>query len=190
MKKVLLIFVALTVLTLSVTAQGFKKSDKIIEGMAKYNKEDGNSGYYSVSPTVGYFINDKIALGLNGEFSTSDGKERKVSNIGAFGRLYFLEIGKEGKLKVFTQLSVLSSKKTISDSITVDGERVETITKTSGVGFNWGVGANYFITSRLALSTNLFDLMSYNSAKSEFMIGFNGVNNPLVTPSFGVLYKF
>lgn len=180
MKKVFSIFVALTVLTLSVTAQGFKKSDKIIEGMASYNKDDGNSGYYSISPTVGYFINDKIALGLNGEFSTSSNKD--ASNIGAFGRLYFLEVGKEGKLKVFTQLSVLSSKETTKDSTGVE--------KTSGVGFNWGVGANYFITSRLALSTNLFDLMSYNSAQSEFMIGFKGVNNPLSTPSFGVLYKF
>lgn len=175
MKKVFSILALAAIISCSATAQStFKKSDKFAEGTASYSKAEGSDGTYGVQPTIGYFVNDKIAIGLTGNFAK--GTDSKTSNIGAFGRLYFLNLGKN--FKVFSQLSVVSSSETVASE------------KTTGVGFDMGLGMNYFFTDRLALSTNLAGLMSYNSGDSEFNIGFNGVNNPLVAPSFGVLYKF
>lgn len=173
MKKLFSILTLFVVMSFTANAQ-FKKADKFVEGTASYTKTEGTDGTYGLSPVVGYFVNDKMAIGAYGEFSKNE--TTKTNNVGVFGRHYFLNIGKN--FKTFSQLSVLSS------TTTVAGE------KTSGVSFNFGLGANYFVTSRLALSTSLGNLMSYDGGSSEFSIGFSGIKNPISNPSFGVLYKF
>lgn len=173
MKKLFSILTLFVVMSFTANAQ-FKKADKFVEGTASYTKTEGTDGTYGLSPVVGYFVNDKMAIGAYGEFSKNE--TTKTNNVGVFGRHYFLNIGKN--FKTFSQLSVLSS------SVTTAG------VKTTGVNFDLGLGMNYFVTSRLALSTSIGSLMSYNGGSSEFKIGFDGIKNPLVSPSFGVLYKF
>lgn len=173
MKKLFSILTLFVVMSFTANAQ-FKKADKFVEGTASYSKTEGTDGTYGLSPVVGYFVTDKIAVGAYGEFSKN--ATTKNNSVGAFGRCYFLNVGKN--FKTFSQLSVLSS------STTAAGET------TSGVSFDLGLGINYFVTSRLALSSNLGNLMNYDSKTSTFSIGFSGINNPISNPSFGVLYKF
>jgi hypothetical protein len=64
--------------------------------------------------------------------------------------------------------------------------------KSTSTSANLGLGANYSITKKLALTMNVADLISYESAdgNSVTTIGFTGVNNPFATAKFGVIYKF
>jgi hypothetical protein len=65
---------------------------------------------------------------------------------------------------------------------------VKTTSTTAGLG----LGANYFVSSKLALSMKLADLVSYANSDSHSIltVGFDGVSNPFSTASFGVLSKF
>ncbi len=180
-KQIKLIAVAfllsLTAFT-SVNAQiAFKKSDKFVEGTASYSKSEGTDASYSLAPTVGYFISDRFAAGVFGQVG-KDGDGVETSTIGAFGRCYVLNIGKN--LTTYSQLNVGSSS--VNDAGT----------KTSALGINLGLGANYFVSPKLALSMHISDLMNYTSVESSssFSIGWEGVNNPFSMTKFGLLYRF
>ena len=102
MKKLFSILAVVAISTGAVKAQStFQKSDKFVEGMASYTKTEGTDGTYKLVPTVGYFVSDKIAVGVMGEFSTT--QNSKTSNVGAFGRYYFLNLGKS--FKIFSDLT-------------------------------------------------------------------------------------
>ena len=175
----------LTILTLvlglmsltTVSAQStFKKSEKFVEGTVSYTKEDGSKAEWSLNPTVGYFLTDKFAVGLTGGFGES--ADVKTTNIGAFGRCYFLNIGKSAK--IYSQLGVASN------STNTAGVKV------SSTMLDLGLGANYFVTSKLALTMHVADLVSYQTqdSNSQLSVGFAGVTNPFALANFGVLYKF
>ena len=57
---------------------------------------------------------------------------------------------------------------------------------------NLGLGGNYDINKKWALTMHVSDLVSYESAdgSSVLTVGFSGLNNPLATSKFGVVYKF
>lgn len=175
MKKLFSIFVALTVLTLSVSAQGFKKSDKILEGTVSYSKSKGSDAVYSVSPSLGYFVTNKAAIGFTGEFGTSE--DGDVSNFGVYGRQYFHTVGKN--ILTYAQLNAGVNNTSAAG------------VKTSMFGAGVGLGANYFVSNRVAVSAHLSDLLSYTSGEgmSNFSIGFTGFNNPLAMTKFGILIK-
>ena len=169
MKKAFSILAALAVFSLSVTAQStFKKDDKLVEGTVSYSKSTGSDAEYSIAPSLGYMVTDKVAVGVTGEFVKTTSGE--VNNFGIFGRCYFLNVGKS--LKVFSQLNAGRSYDRFATDL--------------------GLGANYFVTKNLALSASLAQLVSYNTGDgvSNFSVGFTGVNNPISAAKFGVLYRF
>ena len=57
---------------------------------------------------------------------------------------------------------------------------------------NLGLGGNYDINKKWALTMHVSDLVSYESANGSSLltVGFSGLNNPLATSKFGVVYKF
>ena len=165
MKKVFTILAALCVFSLSVTAQSnFSKSDKLVEGTVSYSVSTDSKGQYAIAPSIGYMVTSKVAVGVTGEFTNS------VTNFGAYGRCYFLTVGKN--LDVYSQLNVGR----VSDRFSTD----------------LGLGANYFVTKKLALSAGLSRLISYNTGDgvSNFSIGFSGIDNPIAATKFGLLYRF
>ena len=175
MKKMFSILAVLTILTVSANAQSnFKKSDKILEGTASYVKTEGVDASYSLAPTVGYFLTDKFAIGVAGETAKDDAGV-KTNSIGVFGRCYFLNIGKN--LKTYSQLTM--SNVTINDA-------------GSAFGLNLGLGLNYFVSSKLALTLHVADLVDYtdNKSTSTFSLGWQGVTNPFSASKFGLLYRF
>ena len=167
----------LSLFTLAANAQTtFKKADKIVEGTVSYTKATDVKATWSLNPTVGYFLTDKIALGVSGQFGEAAGT--KTTNVGVFGRYYVANVLK-GVL-VYSQLDLASNTSEVA------GKGTNTL---SG---NIGLGANYFVTKNLALSAGVANLISYQTAdsKSILSVGFTGVNNPLSFAKFGVLYRF
>ncbi len=176
-KQVKLVVAALSLMLVSFTTNAqFKKSEKFVEGTVSYSKSTGTDGQYIINPTIGYFLTDKFAVGVEGGFGKN--ATQKVIGIGAFGRCYVLCVG--NKLHVYSQLS-------ISNKATEVG-----VNKTTTTNANVGFGANYFVSKNLALSTTLASLIDYTDvgSASTFSIGFTGVNNPLSVAKFGVLYRF
>jgi len=178
MKKMFSILAVLTIFAVSANAQSsFKKSDVILEGTASYVKTEGADASYSLAPTIGYFLTEKFAIGVAGE-TAKDDAGIKTNSIGVFGRCYFLNIGKN--LKTYSQLTM--SNVTIND----DGS------KTSAFGANLGLGVNYFVSPKLALTLHVADLVDYSNVESTstVSIGWQGVTNPFSAAKFGLLYRF
>ena len=177
MKKVVLLAIALIAIVTLTSAQcGFKKSNKFVEGTVSYTKATDVEATYSIKPTLGYFVTDKVAVGAFGEFG-KDG-DATTTNVGVFARCYFLTIGKS--LHTYSQLDVASNSSKVAD------------VKATSTAANLGLGINYFVTSKLCLTMNVANLISYESAdsKSTTTIGFSGIDNPFATAKFGVIYKF
>jgi len=177
MKKLLTVLALVSFSICTQAQNAFKKSDKIIEGTVSYSKSKGADATYGFNPSVGYFVTDKIAVGVAANFSESINS--KNSGFGAYGRYYFLSLGKN--LSTFAQLSLGTNSFDPADAAKVNTTNV-----------NFGLGLNYFVTSKLALTTNVANLINYTTSKSNsnFSIGFNGVTNPISTPTFGLLYRF
>jgi outer membrane protein len=176
LKLVVLAFV-LSLTAFTVSAQSaFKKSDKMLEGTVSLTKATDVKATWTLNPTVGYFVTNRVAVGISAQLGKT--ADAKTINVGAFARCYFMNIGQHAH--IFSQLGVASN------SFTEAG--VKTTSTTAGLG----LGANYFVSPKLALSMKVADLVSYtNSAShSTLTVGFEGVTNPFTTGSFGVLYKF
>ena len=176
MKKVILLAIAMVATVTFTNAQTFKKSDKIVEGTVSYSQQSGENATYSVNPSVGYFLNDKTAVGVYGGFG-KDG-DSKTSTFGVYARHFFLNIGKN--LKTYTQMNASNTSAELAG------------TKTTTFGIGAGLGVNYFLTSKIVLTMDVANLLNYTSQSSNtsFSIGWNGVNNPLSASKFGVLYRF
>lgn len=211
MKKTLLALFAIISLGLSSHAQeyGFKQKDLIIEGSFRSAHENNRNteikrSNFDFFPQVGYFVSDKIAIGLYGQASgqkhtdysgTSDTYTRESwLGGGVFGRYYFLELG--NRFKTYAQLSTGASSSDVSN---YDGN-----TTTKGDGHNYfrasaGIGINYFITPRIAVNLSLSEMLGYSSTKSkadgaeaisEFRSNVNIFHNFFETTTFGLTFKF
>jgi outer membrane protein len=172
---VLALMLSLTAFTVSAQS-AFKKADKMLEGTVSLTKATDVKATWTLNPTVGYFVTNRVAVGLFGELGET--ADVKTTNVGVFARCYFMNIGQHAH--VFSQLGVASNSSTDAG--------VKTTSTTAGLG----LGANYFVSPKLALSMKLADLVSYTNSdsRSTLTVGFDGVSNPFTTGSFGVLYKF
>lgn len=174
MKKLLLLAIAFIAFQTSFAQTTFSKGDKLIEGSVSYTKTKDVDASYTFSPTVGYFLNDKTAVGV----SVETGKASTGSHtcLGVFARHYFLNVGQN--FKVYSQLGVNNNNDDADTKAYISADL--------------GLGLNYFVTKNLALTTSLTSLASYNDQTSTFTVGFGDVKNPFTTatPKFGLLYRF
>jgi hypothetical protein len=65
MKKVVLVLAVILAAFTTVNAQ---KSSKFISGTASYTKSTDVKASYSITPTIGYFVTNKVAVGVFGSF--------------------------------------------------------------------------------------------------------------------------
>jgi outer membrane protein len=177
MKKVFKLgILAAALVMIAATSANAQKNSKFVSGTVSYTKSTDVKASYSFNPTIGYFVTEKVAVGVLGEIGeTATGK---TTNVGVFGRCHFMTIGKN--CHVFSQLSLTSNSAT------------EAGVKTTSTEANLGLGANYSISKRLGLTMNVCDLVSYETAdgNSTMTVGFTGVTNPFATAKFGVIYNF
>ncbi len=188
---------------------GFSEGNIIIEGNLSFGSSTNDNGTtevknnnFTFSPKVGYFLSDKLALGV--ELGVGSGKEEttvgNVStedktnsfNAGVFARYYFLDLGQ--RFKTYTEAGLgFGSGKSETDG-------TENY-KDNNFGIGIDLGINYFVTEKFAINFGLNNVLSYNSNKREFPGGgetksnsFNGnlnvFNNFFNTPSFGLTWKF
>ncbi len=213
MKK-LIVMAALAVFGVSnVTAQedektyGFDQGDVFLEGTFSYFSNKNNNepvtteSGFNFTPKVGYFVSEEFAVGAQLGLSSFKDEiesqnqtfEEKLTgyNVGVFGRYYFLDLGE--RFKTYGELGVNYSGTNYDDGIDGTDDR-----KANGFGANLGLGLNYFVTERFAISFVLSDILSYNSAKadeegaesrSSFNANLNVFNNFFATAQFGLLYK-
>lgn len=195
MKKVLLSLTALFAFGL-VSAQdtegGFANGDLFISGAAGFSNEstgDVKTNGFTVSPRVGYFVSENIAVGVAlGYTSTTDkapGSEdikNSMFEVGAFGRYYFTPAS---KFSLFGQLGVAYA--------TNKYEEGDFEAKSNGFNIGLAPGINYFVSDHFALEAT-FGILGYSTSKPDgdgaestdtFDFGINMSNI-----NFGVVYKF
>lgn len=210
MKKVLLTLTAVAGLTFASKAQeitGFQKGNFIVEGSIQANTTDNKNSEVKTSnfnfvPKAGYFVTDKIAVGVqlgvgssvNDKYSsTVDTKKTENSlNVGVFGRYYFLEVG--SRFKTYAEVGVDYAN--ANTKTKVNGNTSPKV-KADGFGVNGSIGANYFLTDKIAINFAFANVVGYKTdkvkgAKSEnsFNADINNFNNFFNTAQFGLTFKF
>ncbi|SUJ22268.1 Outer membrane protein W [Sphingobacterium spiritivorum] len=215
LKKILLLVAVIVGITFTATAQefSFKKNDIIVEGgfiySVKDNKDNVAKDYFvSFIPVIGYFVSDKIVVGLSGGITNSkltltvgpdnNLKELVSSNkqfiFSTFGRYYFLELGSRFKTYAGLNLNYFDAKpKSIIDNNVVNIPKIE------GYGASTSLGMNYFLTKRFAVNFNLGEIVGFRSVKSgeesaslyqELSSNINVFGNFFEQSTFGLTYKF
>ncbi|MQP23752.1 outer membrane beta-barrel protein [Flavobacterium sp. LMO8] len=216
MKKVLLSAVALLAFGFANAQEeeaktfGFAKGDMFVEGNINFStvKEDLGNGFedtansFNFNPKAGYFLTDKIALGVELgvgssklEESSPGGSDESTSNnfgAGVFARYYFLDLGQ--RFKTYTEAGLgFGSRKWETNGVETQ--------KDSNFGLGIDLGIQYFVTPKMAINFGLADVLSFQSGKSEFPGGgetkttelngnFNVFNNFFSAAQFGLTYKF
>lgn len=214
MRKKILTIAAVAGFSLTSNAQEvvFGKKDVIVEGNLSFNSIDNKNTALKISnfefrPKVGYFFADKLAAGIsvnlgytiNDQYAKDQyGNERRVKHnnlgVGLFGRYYFLELG--ARFKTYTELNVdfngTKSKTTF--------DRISTSTpKTNNLDVTAGIGANYFLTNKIALNFSFSNIVGFRTSKldkdgakanNEFRLNINEFDNFFNTAKFGLMFKF
>ncbi|MFC0604829.1 outer membrane beta-barrel protein [Winogradskyella pulchriflava] len=179
---------------------GFSEGDIFVEGSVGFNSENDKntetkSNGFNLSPTVGYFISDDLAIGgslsyasFKEEVAGTDVSEESGFGVGAFGRYYFLDLGERFKTNAEFGVGYASMNDKLAD------------VKENTIGAGLGLGINYFVTEKIALSFGLKNVLSFSSSKfdvdgaeavSEFNFGFGDIANPFGgNASFGLLFVF
>ncbi|NHN25046.1 PorT family protein [Flavobacterium jejuense] len=202
---------------------GFQQKDIFVEGnfgfssskntnsdvIGDYNENKRNS--INFNPKVGYFVTDKLAIGLRLNLISSNFESTQFTNPnlvretksnafsgGLFGRYYFLELGK--RFKTYTELGVIfgsskSETSEIGNPILIDDNSYKYFNTSLDLGIQ------YFLTSRMAINFSLTNLFYFSSNKYKDKLnetegrgsGFGGdlniFNNFFNATSFGLTYK-
>lgn len=209
MKKLLFTLTAIAGVTMVSQAQeyGFGKGNILLEGNLGFSTVDNKNAEiketnFNFTPKVGYFFTDKLAAGVNINVGTSheddygDETKNKANSFGAglFGRYYFLELGSRFKTYAEVNADYASTKSelTVADNTTKGP-------KTNAFGVNGGVGANYFLTDKIAVNFALSNIIGFNTSKvdedgakatNDFGVNLNQYNNFFDAATFGLTFKF
>jgi hypothetical protein len=197
MKKIILTVAAVFALTFANaqdkkegSGEGFSNGDLYLTGTAGFSSEktgDLKNDGFTLSPGLGYFITDNIALEgqLTFESSKQDNgvTENKTNGFGiAAGAKYFWTPASKFSLSVGANISYMSTK---NDNGVTDFTEKE-------IGFNIPLGMNYFVSDDFALTTS-WGGFGYSSNDNggdgaDKTTGFN-LGLDLSSISFGLIYK-
>jgi opacity protein-like surface antigen len=174
-----------------ITGNGFKAGDVFVTGSIGIGSEstgDDKTNSFNISPKVGYFLMENIAVG--GALGYTSGKTEspgipdvKTSefSIGAFGRYY---VTPASSFSIFGEVGV--------DYI---HSKIEAATEDNSNAFRIGLapGVNYFVSEHFALEAK-FGILSYRTDKPDadgvektdsfnFGLNFTDIN-------LGLIYRF
>lgn len=172
------------------SSNGFSKGAMFVSGSLSIGSEktgDFKESVFIVSPKMGYFVSENIAIGARLGYGTSKAESANVDvsdntyfSVGAFGRYYFTPAS---QFSLFTELGF----------DTMSFENKLTNAKSKGVNAGLGLGMNYFVSNSFAIEagwaglTYATDDNGGNGADktNSFALDFD-----LSSINFGVLYKF
>ena len=187
MKKFLLFITLLFFGIATIQAQeeasvGYSQGDWMLGGSVTYASSDvdGNKETNStIAPEAHYMVSDTWGVGLSVGYTSIDSGngEDAHSNfgLGLHGTNIMMELGE--KCEVFYRASLGYQ----------DGDSYDSL-----ISLGLGAGMAYHVTDKIALTMNLYNLMSFASedGNSSFSVGWSGtVANPYANAGFGVLFK-
>lgn len=200
MKKIILVLVAVFAFSFANAQDSetkkatFSKGDMWVEGGITLTTGDSNNDYFAFTPKVGYFLDEKWAIG--GDFNISSVSYLPNTNnldqsnsygIGIFARYYFLSLG---NFKAYGEAGLgynHTKKEYLNNTSNMD----------NGIKANIDLGLNYFFTPKWAATFTLANILSYNNANpengantSDLTVNINLFNNIFAQPQFGLLYKW
>ncbi|WP_348824382.1 outer membrane beta-barrel protein [Flavobacterium aestuarii] len=173
----------------------FSKGDMWIEGGISLTTGDTSDDYFAITPKVGYFLDEKWAVGADINYSSRtylDGTSNNLDKtnsfgIGVFARYYFLNLG---NFKAFGEAG-LGYNHSKTDYLVGESNTF------NGIKANIDLGINYFFAPKWAATFTLAEILSYNNASpengdntSDLVININLFNNIFAQPKFGLLYKW
>lgn len=201
MKKIVLSLAAVLAFGLTAQAQdnptyGFKQSDLFVEGNFGFNSTndknlDVKTSNFNFNPKVGYMLNDKFAVGasfqVGNDVTKVAGTKTEKNNSfygGVFGRYNFLELS--NRFHTYAEVGV-----GYAQTKDINGY------KEKGISTGLDLGFDYFLTSNVALTFTLANVISYESMKgdgkeavNEFNANINVFDNFFDSAKFGLIYKF
>ena len=202
MKKVLLTAVAVFSLTFvnaqeekETTGVGFSKGDVFITGAVGFGTSstgDFKANGFTVSPSVGFFVNENIALGARLGFNSTteddtvtEDKSTEFS-AGVFGRYYFTPAS---QFSIFAELGAeINNTKFESTTGPFTSE-----SKSNGFGIAFAPGVNYFISDKFSIEAT-WGVLGYSTSKPD-VDGAESTDNfslglDMTSLNFGLTYKF
>lgn len=209
MKKFILSVFAAFAISSAVNAQdfNFKKGSMFVEGniRARFEKSESwseKSKTIILAPRVGYFLNDKTAVGVDFMYldffdkntNSNSGEEAHGFSVGAFGRHYFLNLG--SRFKTYAQVNVAYTNTHNYDIDNGVKTAEPDYISYSGSGT---LGFNFFLTNRLSINYSLADLIYVRTSKYdatgyerdyEYDVNLNVFNNIFSNSTFGLTYRF
>ncbi|MGN6533552.1 MAG: outer membrane beta-barrel protein [Ginsengibacter sp.] len=210
MKKSVLTMAAIAAFGFATKAQnfGFQKGDVILEGAIGVSTTDNKTtemktSSFNLTPSVGYFVTDKVAVGLNlgyGESkstnysgSTDSYTKTNAAGIGVFGRYYFLDLGQRFKAYGEADLGYdQMGGETSNGTTTTKNDKVNTF------GIGAGVGANFFLTQKIAIGYQFANVIGFSSSKvdksgakatNSFNLNLNSFSNFFNSGQFSLTFK-
>ncbi len=200
MKKLLLTALAIasfaTASAQDENTAGFSKGDVFISGAAGFNSTktgDVKGSTFNITPRVGFFASDNIAIGLKAGY-TSQSQDNAFFNgvelvdseintfeIGAFGRYYATP---SSKFSVFGELDAAYTSSKVDTGADVT---------TNGFAIGVSPGVSYFLSSNFAIEA-AWGALQYATSKPD-VDGAENTNNfeiglDLENINLGLVYKF
>ena len=171
------------------TTGGFAKGDVYASGTVGFSSTkvaEFKSNDFTFSPSVGYFINDNIALELNLLVGSSeDFSDDKTSTFGGgLGATYFFTPSSQFSFTLGAGVAYASIK---------EEPNGQEEAKANAFSFAVAPGLNYFVSDCIGLRASI-GALSYTSAKEDAegaeAVNTFGLNLDLSDINFGVTYKF
>lgn len=170
---------------------GFSKGDTFVSGAVGFGSQsdgDFESSSFEFSPSLGYFLGDHFALGIQLGFTTSTESRPFESdldsnelNVGVFGRYYATP---SNKFSLFAQLGVgYLSSNLEQGSFSRDGNGLEV---SLNPGFSYFVSENFALEASVAvLNYATFKIDEADDSANAFNFGID-----MSDVNLGVVYKF
>lgn len=192
MKLITLAFVVTSIAITSTYAQSTQGSVMLGGGISyvstKFEGADEADNTYEISPSIGYFVNDNIAIGIDltfGKSNTSElfgeSVELKTFALGPFARFYKSTASENFSFFAQTGLRILRSDATFNDPDFGDFEL-----ELKGTEIYLSPGFTYFFNERWALDLQLAGIRytSIEDLYTEFEFGTSFFNPTLGVRAF------
>lgn len=177
--------------------KGFTKGDIFVSGSFGFSSEktgDFKTSDFNITPSVGLFVDENIAVGLSVGYLSSKvdvgGADATNSGFtaGAFGRYYFTP---SNDFSLFAQLGFDYMTVDTEFAYDTDGSLVPSEGEISGFEIALRPGVSYFISSNFALEASI-GALGYST------VDFGGDDNTntfdlnvdLTNVQLGLIYKF
>jgi len=195
MKKIVLSAVAILAFGFanaqeSSTGKGFSNGDIFISGSVGIDSDktgDVKSSGFEITPKVGFFVTENIAIGGKLGFSSykaengvADTADQSAFTVGGFGRYYFTPAS---DFSLFGELGI--------DYSSIDNKLADV--KENEIGANLGLGLSYFVSSNFAIEATWAGLgfaSNDNGGDGADKTNTFGLGANLNSINLGVVYKF